>query len=803
MILSWIDVKLAFRILVRYPGVSVVGGLAVFVGFGLACGFFEFVDDFVHPSLPLDEGHRVVGLVNWDVAANAPERRSLHDFVVWRDELGSVEHVGAYTTAERNLVTGDGWAEPVTVAEISAAGFGLARVPPLIGRPLIESDEGFGADPVVVIGHGLWEARFSGSPDVVGQRLQLGNSVHTIVGVMPEEFTYPLVHDAWVPLRASVLDYERREGPPILVVGRLASGYTLREAQTELTGLGMRVAARFPETNGQLRPRVLPYAESLVQGTEIMVLGHAFFVGLLLVVCGTVAALVFARTVARENEVAVRTALGASRLRVVGQIFLEGLVMCTVAAAAALAAVAYAMPRVRQAFWAVQQSRGPFWIDDDLSFRTIVYGSLLAFLAAVVTGLVPGLWYTAARARAHLRRGSGVLSRGRWTTVIVVQVAIAVAALPTLASEALDAFRAQTGIVPFPAEQFVGGRLEVDPIDPWQSPDEPDADDSSSRSGRLLAELARQLEAEPIVSGVTFASRLPGMDHAIRAVEVEGEPLLSRPDVRTASVAADYFAVLDVPIVAGRGFESGDVDADRNVVVVNSSFVRQLMGNRDPLGRRIGYVESPNSEPERWFEVVGVVADLAVHGMSRRIDAGVYHPASLEAISPTYVAIRGVLGAESLTRRVPVIVASVDPEIRVHDLLSLHEIGLAEQASARILGGVISLAVLSALLLSGMGVYALMSFGVSRRVGEIAIRAALGAQPTRLLAAIFSRALAQLGLGILAGATGAVALGGTTLGVEIVLVATVMMVVGAVACIAPARRVLGLAPSEALKAGAE
>ena len=215
--------------------------------------------------------------------------------------------------------------------------------------------------------------------------------MHTIVGVMPEDFTYPLFHDAWVPLRASTLDYERREGPSILIVGRLASGYTLREAQTELAGLGMRIAATFPETNGQLRPRVLPYAESLGQGTEILILGHAFFVGLLLVVCGTVAALVFARTVARGNEVAVRTALGASRLRVAGQVFLEGLVMCAVAAVAALVAVAYAMPRVMEAFWAVQQSRGPFWMDDDLSLRTVVYGSLLAFLAAALTGLIPGL----------------------------------------------------------------------------------------------------------------------------------------------------------------------------------------------------------------------------------------------------------------------------------------------------------------------------------------------------------------------------------------------------------------------------
>ncbi len=231
--MSWLDFKLGFRMLIKYPGLTLVGGFAMSVGIAIAAGSFEFINDFINPTLPLEEGDRVVAIQNWDATAASTEFRSLHDFLTWRDELESVEDIGAYTTFRRNVITDDGRAEPVRGSEISASAFRLVRVPPLMGRPLVETDEQDGAPPVVVIGHDLWQARFGGDSGVVGRSVQLGNSRSTVVGVMPEGFLFPLRDNLWVPLRVNVLDYERLEGPAIRIFGRLAPGVTLEEAQAE------------------------------------------------------------------------------------------------------------------------------------------------------------------------------------------------------------------------------------------------------------------------------------------------------------------------------------------------------------------------------------------------------------------------------------------------------------------------------------------------------------------------------------------------------------------------------------------
>ncbi|MEE8116505.1 MAG: ABC transporter permease, partial [Gemmatimonadales bacterium] len=183
--MSWLDFKLGFRMLIKYPGLTLVGGFAMSVGIAIAAGSFEFLNDFINPTLPLEEGDRVVAIQNWDATASSTEFRSLHDFLTWRDELESVEDIGAYTTFRRNVITEDGRAEPVRGSKISASAFRLVRVPPLMGRPLVETDEQDGAPPVVVIGHDLWQARFGGDSGVMGRSVQLGNSRSTVVGVMP------------------------------------------------------------------------------------------------------------------------------------------------------------------------------------------------------------------------------------------------------------------------------------------------------------------------------------------------------------------------------------------------------------------------------------------------------------------------------------------------------------------------------------------------------------------------------------------------------------------------------------------
>lgn len=346
--ISLLDIKLGGRMLIKYPVVSLVGGLGLAVAIAIGAGFFD-VAAVVRSTLPFEEGERIVAIENWDTEWNNQERRIPHDFVMWRDELKSIENLGAYRTIGRNLIIPGGETELVYAAEMTASGFALARVPALLGRTLLDADEHAGAPPVVVIGHDLWLTRFASDPGIIGREIRLGSTVHTVVGVMPEGFAFPISHRTWIPFRADPNRHARREGPGIHVFGRLAEGATLESAHAELTTIAQRMASAFPDTHERLRPRVVPYTMQLfddMEGWEIPFL-QGLILLLLVVVCVNVAILVYARTATRQGEIAVRSALGASRRRIVAQLFIEALVFSAVSAVIGLA-VARVVPPIRR-----------------------------------------------------------------------------------------------------------------------------------------------------------------------------------------------------------------------------------------------------------------------------------------------------------------------------------------------------------------------------------------------------------------------------------------------------------------------
>jgi hypothetical protein len=341
---SWLDVKLGLRMLVKHPGLTLAGGTAIAVAIALSAGFFGFMWAYFYPTIPLSEGDRLVGLENWDVEINNEERRSLHDFALWREQMESVEDLAAYRTIGRNLIQADGTAELVALAEITPSGFQLARVPPLMGRTLLAADAERDAPPVMVIGYDVWRTRFTSDPRIVGRTVRLGNTPHTIVGVIPEGFAFPVAHDFWVPLRFDLAEIPVGGGPAVFIAGRLAPGVVLPDAQAELTVLGRRMATEYPETHARYRAQVMPYVYPVMdvnrQGGESFAPQFAQMGGLLAlllaVLCVNVAILVYARTATRRGEIAVRTALGAPRGRIVAQLFVEALVLSTVAALAGL-----------------------------------------------------------------------------------------------------------------------------------------------------------------------------------------------------------------------------------------------------------------------------------------------------------------------------------------------------------------------------------------------------------------------------------------------------------------------------------
>lgn len=816
---SWLDLKLALRMLVKYPGLTLTGGLGIAVAVAIGVGFFALFHSRFYPTIPLSEGDRLVGLQNWDRRTSKQEHRSLHDFVLWREEMKSVEDMTAFRTVARNVIAEDGSVEPLEVAEITPSGFRLARVPPLLGRTLLEGDAAPGAAPVIVIGFDVWRARFASAPDIVGRDLRLGRTVHTIVGVMPDGFAFPVNHRLWTPLKPDLSEFERGKGPSIFISGRLAPGFDLTGAHAELTVIGDRMAAGFPDTHRHLRPEVLPYTYSFAgmnrNSADDFWLMSVLVSLLLVVVCVNVAILIYARTATRLGEIAVRSALGASRGRIVAQLFAESFVLSAGAAALGLVVVKMGLDWARSSLERLDDST--FWADYTLPGIALVYFVALTVLAAVITGVIPALRATGRRVQWNLIQfnSSAGLRMGRtWTTLIVVQVSVASAALPIAVALTWFQVRDNFSVPNFPVEQilFAEVGLESEP------PAGQDADSYRTalpaRFATLQMELSRRLEAEAGVIGHSFTLGLASYGRPGNvAIENEVAAPKANHEVYRSTVDLNFFRTFDVAVVAGRAFRSGDRgENSADVVIVTRAFAGRLLGNSNPLGRRIRYVSEtpdPNErEPERWYEIVGVVENIEANPFDHNlIDPRVYHPMKNVEGSGGGLAVR-IAGIEhgTLAGKLPQIAAALDPTLRVN-VVQLGEGYRMQRVLLTTAALTIAVALLSVILLSAAGIYALMSFTVAQRRREIAIRTALGAEPSRLLAGIFGQALRQIAGGVAIGVavallidaaedgealrgSGGLLLSGTVL---------VMSVVGLFGVLGPARRGLRIEPSEALK----
>lgn len=821
--LSRLDFTLGLRMLVKHPGLTGLGGLAMAFAIFVGAGAFEFIGQVVSPSLPLPDGDRVVGIRLWDAARSRAESRMLYDLGVWREEIPALRDVGAFRTFERNLATPGGSPEPVTAAAMEAAGFRVAAVPPLLGRWLTEEDERRGAPPVVVIGHDIWSERLGGDPDVIGATVRVGDTPRTIVGVMPDGFAFPVSHEVWVPFDAAPASRAPGEGPGVMVFGRLADGASIDRVARELELVGNRLAAAFPEDRQHLRPQVMPWGRAItgaefyeVSSLALTVIGLASNLPLLLflvLICGNVALLMFARAAAREGELLVRSALGASRRRLVLQLFTEALVLAGLAAMLGLAAAQYALGwvfRITETI-VLEGEPLPFWFHASLSPSTIVYGALLAVLAAAVAGAVPGLKVTRdlAPRLQHASAGAGGFRFGGiWTAVIVSQIVITmVFPLFSLLTRAQSDLELVTDI-DLRSEEYVSAQLRMDP-------GAATGDDEGASLGPRFAEttgaLRDRLLATSGVAGVTFTERLPREYHPWRQIEVDG-PAAPAPDERghrigSTSVSVGYFDVMEGEILAGRVFRPSDVDGPL-AVVVNQTFVDEVLGGRNALGQRVRYVASDEGEERGeevgpWHEIVGVVEDLGtVNGYGHK---GMYHPAGPGEIHPVNVVIHVPGSPRAFMPHLRAAAADLDPALQVHDVLTLDEVTRGQEEFFAFWQTLIAVFSALALLLSVGGIFAVMSFTVARRTREIGIRVALGASKRRVIASVFRKPLTQLGLGLGIGGflVGGLLFSGvsSTLQAAVLFVAygSVMAAVFLLACLGPTMRALGVEPSEALR----
>ena len=797
-----VDVKLAVRMLLKYPGLTLAGGLALAIAIGVGAGWYDLTRDLLRPTLPLPDGDRIVEVGMRNVVTSADERRLLHDLLYWRQQARTIEDLGAYRTLERNLILGDARPEPVTVAETTASAFRLARVPPVLGRPLLEADEQPGAPAVVVLGHSVWQQRFGGRADIVGRTVQLGHVTTAIVGVMPEGFAFPVNHGLWVPLQLQRSGYAPLEGPAIRVFGRLAPDTTQAQASAELTALTARVAAESRRTHERLRPRVLAYGGQSPGDRSWMELAitHLPILLVLIVACVNVGTLIYARTAAREAEIAMRYVLGASRGRIVGQLFLEALVLASAAGVVGLVIAHEGLKWGVDAYYSGQNGGAPFWVNPGLKLTTVLYAAALTVAGAAALGILPALKATGARVQGQIASLGGTRSTMRfgrvWTAAMIAQVGLTVICLPPAMGISHEAWRDRIIRDKFPAEEYLAFRLALD-------------EEAAARIDSVYGEFERRIAREADVVAITFADRLPGMSPDARRAEAEVSPAsapVEVPSLWTAAVGPRFFQAFDVPIVAGRDFENADRVAGSRTVIVNEAFARLYMGGASPVGARVRFASADPASPEPWLEIVGVARDIGMTPTDQGEAPYVFTPVSPATADPLVVGVRTSGEPSTLAPRVRAIAANLDPSLRLDDMRSLDDHVWRVDVPQMVATGAIVAVVCLGLFLSAAGIFSLLSVSVARQTREIGLRAALGASQARLLGGIFTRALLLVGCGIAAGngvlllfVTLATDVTLADVGEALLITSAIMLTTGLVACVEPARRALRIHPTDALR----
>ena len=807
---SLLDVRLGLRTMVRNPGLSFVAVCALAIGIPVGLAPMHAVAALERP-LPGDPDGRIRTLCYWRDTVH--EHATAGDYSLWRTSLRSFSALAAYRLTTVNLDIG-GAGLPVPGIETTASTFDVLRAPAMLGRVLRAADERSGAPAVVVIGHDLWRARFGGDPDIIGRLLLIGRAPFSVVGVMPPAFRFPASHQLWMPLRMPDDSSGPRSGANVVVFGRLSDGVTPDSAHAELQAMTSSLAARHPDSFDRLRATVLPAwhltfdfpTPGGLRGLPEFSLVQVLVLAPLFVACVNVGLLILAQTSTRASEFAVRTALGASRGRILTQVFVEFMVLAVIAAGAGLLILDWLPARLLTTLGITL----PYWIDTGLNVATVLRGLVLAVGCAVIAGVAPVVRMTGRSIDANIRRTRASRSGNRLgrlsSALIVLDVAVAVVAIgvagglwgkvqATKPSESIDGIR---------AEEILSVTLNVP--------------STRQQVTRAQAALVERLRGEPNVRAVTFATALPRMDHPIQLLDVDQDaapvaaPAAGPFKVRTARIAVDFFVELGQPLVAGRSFDSRDLKEGAGTIIVNTTFAERAFGATNPIGRRVRQVTSDRAPVGPWLEIVGVVGHLGVHPLTPSQDDGVYLPLAEGDVNPVRLAI-WVRGEPAvLAPRVHELARAVDPNAVVAMPVPLDEIFEGDWYLLRafVLGAALLVGVLLSLAASAL--YAILSLVVSQRTREIGIRVALGANRWGIARDVATGAVVQIGTGVLLGLPFAGALcyefleltgsGRSVPGavaMASVLGLSVMLLVSLTACTVPTLRALRIAPIDALR----
>jgi predicted permease len=807
------DVRLALRGLIRRPGPALIAVLALGLGIGLTSGMFSIVNGVILEGLPVENAHELMA-INRVNPSQGPSRlyTRIHDFTDLRERQTSFEDLAAYQVTAFNLSSDDGPPEFVNGANVTPNTLELLRITPAMGRSFSPDDGIVGATPVAIIAHRFWQDRFGGVPGVLGSTVRLDGRPTEIIGVMPEGFEFPFNQQLWTPLPPADLTQPRGAGPSILAFGRLADGVSMEQGQADLGRIMGQLAAEYPDTNQGMTVVIGPYVQEII-GYQVPPLLYTMLaaVGLvLLIACANVANLLLARATMRSKEVALKTALGASRARVVVQLLIDSCVIAALGGVLGLGIAQIAIEGFNRTLTSLPQGV-PFWFSIDLDTTVLLFVLALVVGAGLLSGFIPALRASRANVNEILKddaRGASSLRIGRLSRgLVVVEVALSVALLASAGLMIKSVTNLSNVDFPFEGENVFVAALSLPPSD---YPDD-------ERRLQLLDRLRERLDAEPDMVSSSITTEMPAVGFGNGRFEIENETYLGDrdyPSARVGSIDHAYFETVSSRMVEGRAFEPSDDARSMPVAIVNAKFAQTYFGSESALGRRLKLRRVAQAgveirERDDWYTIVGVAPDFYLEGdVFVLAPEAIYLPIPQRTASVANLMIRTRSEPLEITPRVREIVAELDPDLPISQVSTLSEVIRQGTAFFNVFGVMFSVFGVAALFLASVGLYGVLSFSVSQRTHELGLRVALGATPRGVVRLVLGQAAFQLAVGMAVGFGLSVLLGR---GLSFVLyevapvdsgvlagVAVLLAVTGALACLVPATRATRVDPAVAM-----
>jgi putative ABC transport system permease protein len=799
------DLRYAVRTMLKKPGFTAIAVLTLALGIGGSTAIFTVVDAALLRGLPYKSPDQLYHL--WESTPQKQFAQREFSYPDYQDYQQNqvLQGVAAYTGGE-GILTGRGEAERIAAPSASANFFSLLGVDPILGHTFQPGDDKPGAARTLVLTYGMWQRRFGGDPGIVGQALTLNGDSYTVIGVLPASFQFALRNaDVWLPFQPTEAELTRRFMHGTNLIGRLKPGVSAAQAQSELSLIAKRIEQENAQSHAGTGLNLIPLQAQVVGEVKPILMVLLAAVGfVLLIACANVASLLLTRSLARQKEVAIRTALGASRWRVIRQLLTESLLLSVAGGLAGLLIAYWGIHGLVALLPDAQLDALPFLGPLQMNTSILLFSFGLSLLTGLIFGLAPAVQSSRPDLNEVLKEGgrntgggAGHRLRSAFVIAEIAMAAVLLVGAGLMMKSLLRLLQSDVGFNPqniltmtvvFPDAKYADANKQIEVFD----------------------RLNERVKSLPGVTGSGTVDNLPLNGGNTTRFYVDGDPIPPPGQAVEANfrvVDENYFQTLGVPLIAGRLFDVRDKADAPGVVIIGKSVSDRLFAGRDPIGRGIKYtsIEGP---PDR---IVGVIADVKIAGLDEGIRPVLYYPFRQAPSTGTNLVVRIKGDPTALAAAIRDETRALEPEVALFNVKAMEQL-ISDSPAAfmrRFPAFVISIFAGVALLLASIGIYGVVSYSVSQQTHYIGVRMALGAKPSDILKMVLRQGLSVAITGLVLGVVGALALTrllrSLLFEVQTTDLTTFAIVVGAlftvtlVACYLPARRATKVDPLVALR----